>query len=65
MKAFYQQLKWVPRECIHALRAPCCVVHGETDGIIPLYQVCVSSALVSIVLGMRINVCINAHPRHK
>lgn len=39
VKAFYQQLKWVPREAIHSLRAPCCVVHGETDGIIPLYQV--------------------------
>lgn len=28
----------MPQEAIHALRAPCCLLHGETDGIIPLEQ---------------------------
>ncbi|KAM3571719.1 hypothetical protein VYU27_006254 [Nannochloropsis oceanica] len=38
VKAFYRHLRWATIETIHSLACPCEVVHGETDGIIPLYQ---------------------------
>lgn len=38
VQAFFRQLRWVEKEIIHSLQTPSIIVHGVTDGIIPVHR---------------------------